>query len=507
MKINTKKLKYGTAAMAITIAVIVLVVLINVIIALASDRVNMNLDLTPNKDFAITDETKDYLASLTENVEICTTVDEVTFQNSDSKYIKQAYEVLKKYAAGSDKISLNFVDMTVNPTYAEKYKQYYSGSISENSIVLFNEDSKRIKVISINDLFNTEINYYTMSQSIVSSKAEKTLTSSIMYITDPDPQTAVYLDIITESVVGGNVQSMLEDDGFDVVKIDPLTEEIPAEASLIVINAPLNDFSEDLVDKLYSFMENDGNYGKNMIYIASTSQNATPHIDAFLEEWGVKVVSGIVSDSNQQNILSGSGGYGFITYIGSSGTISSGDGGSVSYTGGIPSETLENPIALSYIRPIELLFDHRGNVSAYSLLNTAETGYALTEEMTREYAETGVMPEIKETAMPVITLSNKYVFKNNEQLLSNLIVISSDGILNNGYTSQTYLNNGNYFISIVNKISGKENGIDIIDKDLSGQTYQATEAQLSAMRVIFMFIVPGAAAVVGIVVWLRRRHK
>ncbi|MDE6746701.1 MAG: GldG family protein [Oscillospiraceae bacterium] len=209
MKINTKKLKYGTAAMAITIAVIVLVILVNVIIALASDRVNMNLDLTPNKDFAITDETKDYLASLTENVEICTTVDEVTFQNSDSKYIKQAYEVLKKYAAGSDKISLNFVDMTVNPTYAEKYKQYYSGSISENSIVLFNEDTKRIKVISINDLFNTEINYYTMSQSIVSSKAEKTLTSSIMYITDPDPKTAVYLDIITESVVGGNVQSCL----------------------------------------------------------------------------------------------------------------------------------------------------------------------------------------------------------------------------------------------------------------------------------------------------------
>ncbi|MDE6599599.1 MAG: hypothetical protein K2K34_05910, partial [Oscillospiraceae bacterium] len=164
-------------------------------------------------------------------------------------------------------------------------------------------------------------------------------------------------------------------------------------------------------------------------------------------------------------------------------------------------------IALSYIRPVELLFDHRGNVSAYSLLNTAETGYALTEEMTREYSETGVMPDIKETAMPVITLSNKYVFKNNEQLLSNLLVISSEEILNNGYTSQTYLNNGNYFISIVNKISGKENGIDIIDKDLSGQTYQATEAQLSAMRVLFMFIVPGAAAVVGIVVWLRRRHK
>jgi len=507
MKINTKKLKYGTAAMAITIAVIVLVILINVIIALFSDRVNMNLDLTPNKDFAITDETKDYLAKLNENVEICTTVDETYFQTSESKYIKQAYEVLKKYAAGSDKISLNFVDMTVNPTYVDKYKQYYSGSVSENSIVLFNEDTKRIRVISVNDLFNTEINYYTMSQSIVSSKAEKTLTSSIMYITDPDPKTAVYLDVITESAVEGNVRSMLEDDGFDVVKIDPLTEEIPAEASLIIVNSPLNDFSEELVDKLYNFMENDGNYGKNMIYLASTSQNATPNIDAFLAEWGVKVVSGVVSDSNQQNILAGSGGYGFVTYIGDSGTISTGDGAETSYTGGIPDETLENPVAAAYVRPLEILFEHRGNVSAYSLLNTAETGYYLTEEMTREYAETGVMPEIEEKSIPLIALSSKYVFKDNEQLLSNILVIGSDAVLNNGYTSQTYLNNGDYFISIVNKISGKESGIDILDKDLSGQTYQATESQISSMRVVFMFVVPGAAAVIGIAVWLRRRHK
>lgn len=244
-----------------------------------------------------------------------------------------------------------------------------------------------------------------------------------------------------------------------------------------------------------------------MIYLASTSQNPTPNIDAFLAEWGVKVVSGIVSDSNQQNILGGSGGYGFVTYIGDSGTISTGDGAETNYTGGIPDETLENPVAAAYVRPLEILFEHRGNVSAYSLLNTAETGYYLTEEMTREYAETGVMPEIEEKSIPLMTLSSKYVFKDNEQLLSNILVIGSDYVLNNGYTSQTYFNNGDYFISIINKVSGKESGIDILDKDLSGQTYQATESQISAMRVVFMFVVPGAAAVIGIAVWLRRRHK
>ena len=168
MKINKKKLKYGTAAAVITVVVIALVILLNVIVSILGDRVNLKFDLTPEGNFEISDDTKNYIASLNEDVEICTTVDELLFQTTENIYYRQAYEVLKKYEQNSDKIAVNFVDMTVNPTFVEKYKQYYSGSISEYSIIIFNEQSKRIKVISVNDLFNTEINYYTMSQNIVS---------------------------------------------------------------------------------------------------------------------------------------------------------------------------------------------------------------------------------------------------------------------------------------------------------------------------------------------------
>ena len=85
-------------------------------------------------------------------MEICTTVDELLFETTENIYYRQAYEVLKKYEMNSDRIKVNFVDMTVDPTYVEKYKQYYSGSVSEMSIIIFNENSHRIRVISVNDL-------------------------------------------------------------------------------------------------------------------------------------------------------------------------------------------------------------------------------------------------------------------------------------------------------------------------------------------------------------------
>ena len=496
MKINKKKLKYGTAAAVITVVVIALVILLNVIVSILGDRVNLKFDLTPEGNFEISDETKNYIASLNEDVEICTTVDEMLFQTTENIYYRQAYEVLKKYEQNSDKIAVNFVDMTVNPTFVEKYKQYYSGSISEYSIIIFNEQSKRIKVISVNDLFNTEINYYTMSQNIVSSKAEQVLTSSLMYVTDPDPKTAVYLNVVSQSTSGENITDMLESNGFDVVQIDPLTEEIPMDADMIILNSPLNDFDQGLIDTLYEFMENGGNYGKNMIYLASAYQNATPNIDAFLAEWGIKIGDGIVGETNTQNLASATSAYAIRSYIEQN-----------DYTGGIPAETFDSPVVAYNARPVETLFDTFGNVTAVDLLKTADTAFVMTNEMMTEMSETGELPEFEEHSIGLMALSNKYVFIDNKQVLSNLVVFSTDYILDESFTSQTYYNNGDYFISIVNKISGKENGIYIVPKDLTSPTYETSEAQISSLRTLFMFIIPAAVAAAGITVWLRRRHK
>ena len=82
MKINSKKLKYGTVATVITVIVIVMVVLLNVIVSSLGERYDLKFDLTPNNNFEISEETTDYLSKLNENVEICTTVDELFFETT-----------------------------------------------------------------------------------------------------------------------------------------------------------------------------------------------------------------------------------------------------------------------------------------------------------------------------------------------------------------------------------------------------------------------------------------
>ncbi len=490
-KFNSKKLKYGSAATALTVVVIAAVVLVNVIVKLVGDRVDLTIDLTSDSIFEISQESIDYLASLNQDVEIVTMQDESIFRDSGDIYYKQAYEVMKKYEYNSDRITLNFVDMTADPTYANKYGEIYKGTISQYSIVVTCGD--RIKVLSVNDLFNTEMDYNTFSYNIVSSKAEQVLTSAIMYVTDPEPKKAVILDVETAGIANGTIQNLLENDGFDVSSVNPLTEIIPTDPDVIVINAPLNDFSEEIIDRLYEYIENEGNYGKNIIYLASYSQKSTANIDAFLAEWGIVVERGVVGDENSNNLATRTTYYAIKNYIESN-----------DYSANVAQPEL--PVISYNARPITLMYELSGNVETVPLLSTEDTGFVFTDEM-QELVQAGTEPEIVNGSYTTVALSHKYTFNSdNEQIRSHLLVFGSSDMLDSGLTGSTYYNNGDYFVSILNTMTGKTAGINIVAKDLNSATFDTDVKKASISFWVFMVIIPLAVLASGVAVWLKRRH-
>lgn len=489
-RINRRKLKYGSIATAITVVIIVIVVLMNVIVNILSDKVNMSIDLTENGTFEISQQSIDYLESVDEPVSIVCLSDELTFQTSTYIYYKQAYEVLKKYSIYNDNITLEFVDMVENPTYAERYNSIYKGEINAYNIVI--ESSKRIKVLTLDDLYNSEFNYYSFQYEYVSSKAEQELTSAIMYVTDPDPLKAVVLNCETPAASYDNVLTLLESNGYEVSEIDPLTENIPEDADIVVINAPLNDFDESLIDQLYSFLDNGGQLGKNLIYLAHTQQKETKNIDAFLSEWGLEVGSGIVCDENTNNL--------YQNYYTVKNYVSAND-----YSTNLSQANL--PVIDYYSRPVNILFDSQDTRSTVALLSTADTGFLYTNEM-QEEVQNGNEPEIVNSVQNTMALGRKYRFdEDNNMIYSNVLVIGSADNLHETFTSTTYYNNGDYFVSVLNTMTGKNTGISIVAKELSSTTFDIDVATANKYFWIFIIVVPAAAAIAGIAVFVSRRKK
>lgn len=537
-----KKLKYGGIATAVTVIFVAVVVLLNVVVAQVCKRnPDAVLDLTTANLYEISDDTVDYIKNLDQDVEIAISSEESTFQSD--KYYKMISETISKYQGYSDHISVTYFDTTKDPDILSKYQDLYAGDISSNQIIVTSGD--RIKVYSLTDMFEIDqdkyqsyyYGYASLSDCITGFKGEQTLTTAIMNVTDSNPKSVA---VITKS--NGNyifsatqanayavtaMENLLNDNGYDVKELDMVNDTLDAETyDIVVLPAPANDLTMDAIKKLQDFLQNGGNLGKQLIYVADYTQSVTPNLDAFLKDWNLQVDSSYVrEDDNNRNQtvqIVASAGKGLIAPI-----VSLGD--SENYGGNLANSSL--PIVAPLARPIQKLPSNNGRV-VYSLLQSSDTSYAYpltqqassgedttesaseesqeaTEATTTEAAATTSFDTDSAVrgANTVMALSQSQQSTGSDLIESDVIVLGSMAMMDYYLTQDSSYNNAEYFIGVLNSVCGKEDSIVIASKDMTATSISATQTQLVTLRTIVVFLIPLAVAAAGIVVFLRRRNR
>lgn len=522
-RINKKHLKYGTLATAITVIFIAVVVLINVIVGIAMDRHPLKIDLTSNKLYEISDQTIDYLKNLQSDVDITVMSDEASYK-SNTNY-KTLSEVLEKYAQYSDKINLKYADIQKNPDEVSKYSANYSGEIAENSVVIASGD--KVRVSTSDNMLVLEANYSTYQYDIKGIKAEQVLTSAVMYVTDSNPKKVGFISadyhsansyafngIINLMYSNGYEMDLNDSSGID--RIDLTTQDISDDYDLIVLFAPLNDLTTTAVDKLQVFLDNNGQYGKNMLYIGDVYQNLTPNLDTFLEEWGFKLGRSVVQESDtakQQYVTLSSG-----SKVGASlGTIAE-----ETYSAGLSSTAL--PLVVPYARPIDLLWESNTGRTTEALLKTSGTSYLYpltssenetastdisetetSEETTTEAETTFNADDAEKSEQVVMAVGTKN--NNDVSASSKLMVISSAAIADYSIMSSKAYNNSEYLINAVNIMAGKNSGITVADKTFNDNTITISQSQINGLRIVVIVIIPLIVIAVGIFIYVRRRNR
>lgn len=537
-----KKLKYGGIATAVTVIFVAVVVLLNVVVAQVCKRnPDAVLDLTTANLYEISDDTVDYIKNLDQDVEIAISSEESTFQSD--KYYKMISETISKYQGYSDHISVTYFDTTKDPDILSKYQDLYAGDISSNQIIVTSGD--RIKVYSLTDMFEIDqdkyqsyyYGYASLSDCITGFKGEQTLTTAIMNVTDSNPKSVA---VITKS--NGNyifsatqanayavtaMENLLNDNGYDVKELDMVNDTLDAETyDIVVLPAPANDLTMDAIKKLQDFLQNGGNLGKQLIYVADYTQSVTPNLDAFLKDWNLQVDSSYVrEDDNNRNQtvqIVASAGKGLIAPI-----VSLGD--SENYGGNLANSSL--PIVAPLARPIQKLPSNNGRV-VYNLLQSSDTSYAYpltqqassgedTTEAASEESQEATEAATTETAATtsfdtdsavrgantVMALSQSQQSTGSDLIESDVIVLGSMAMMDYYLTQDSSYNNAEYFIGVLNSVCGKEDSIVIASKDMTATSISATQTQLVTLRTIVVFLIPLAVAAAGIVVFLRRRNR
>ena len=508
-KTNIRQLKHGMMATVLTLIFVAAVVLVNVIATVIFERYPLTIDLTKEKKYSISDQSEEYVKSIDTDVTVTVFATEDNFL-ALSDYTRQAVEVLKKFTQYNDRISYRFVDIDANPDIV---KDYGTDTVSSYEIMFETNPTSEVKrtrkvtlidLLSFNDELLTNLNNYGMTLEtlvtqmggpltflqyygayVEASRADEAFTSALMAVTDPNPVTAVFVTGRKEADTLAYLQTLLEANGYQVKTIDITKEEIPAETNLVVVPAPTVDYLPEEVKKLSDYLDNNGKMGKQMLYAGSIRQGETPNLDEFMEEWGIKIGSGIVCEQSGDNY------YRFPYY-----TITA------DVSDNFTQDVSSDPVLLNCMsRPITLLFDERNNNGTEAYVKSTSNAYVID-------MKTG--EQLNKGQQIYTAIASKAVFSSEtgDGTYSNIIVYGAVETLADSYLSFTQFSNREYVLSLINGVTHKTStGITIEPKVITGNVFDLTDSQRSVLQWTFTLIIPAAVLIVGGIIWLRRKNR
>lgn len=290
MKKN-KKLRRVSISAAGLVFMLIAVILLNLICTSLTERFDLTLDLTANRLYEITDDTKQMLQNMQQTVDITILSNEDDFRNDT--YYGNVHTLLRKYSSlAGGALKIEYIDPYTNPNAVSRYNNL-AAVIQEGSMILTCGDNTR--VLNATDFYTTEDSSYSGYTTVTGFQGEQALTSAITSVTSDETPVVSILQGHNESI-STSLTAMFTNAGYSVNLLN-LTEqqEIPEDTTVLVLSLPQADYTEDEVNLIDAFIKDGGDL---MVFDGTASPTSLPVLYAYLKEWGFDVQADMVLDAD-----------------------------------------------------------------------------------------------------------------------------------------------------------------------------------------------------------------
>ncbi|MEK7767118.1 MAG: GldG family protein, partial [bacterium] len=272
------QLRYGSNALLFTAAVVAIAALLNVV----ATRHSARADLTANRFFSLSDQTRKVLKSLNRKVKV------TAFFKSGSKEMNQLRDLLKEYRHVSSQLEVEFVDPDQKPARAQIYK------ITAMNTTILESGAKR-KDILPHELFGYQFQGRQPQQEF---KGESVITAGLLSVSSDKQLTVYFLEGHGERSIedsGENglsaLKQQLERDNYVVKSVNLVREgKLPADAELIVVAGPRRVVPEPERKVLEAHLAKEG----KLLVLLDLDTSAG--LEPLLTAWGVTPLTGMVVD-------------------------------------------------------------------------------------------------------------------------------------------------------------------------------------------------------------------
>ena len=469
-----------------TFLLVVIILAFFIGVSILMQKLNLTpIDLTEDKLFTLTSESKDKVKDIDKDINIYF----VGYSDDDS-----TLDLAKQYTKVNDKIKVEAVKAEDRPDLVQKY------GIETSSQGIIVEAGSRYKVLASSDLTT----YDSTSGSSV-NVAEEKLTAAIRSVSVEELPKVYFLNGYSSFTLKSGMQYLnmyLQNEVNEVETLDILsTGKIPDDCTTLVIASPNKDFDDVATTAITDYI----NKGGNILWLnaAVAKQIDLPNANKILALYGVKPFEiGIIRETDSSKMVSNSPDLIMpeIQYADATNKLYNSEG-----------VIFINATKINVTSDDEL---KNLNTTKTELIRTSENAYFRTNfENNADSAQDGESKgKFLVGAQFDKTISEANDETNTKEVKSRLIIYGENYFVSDYQLTQStqtpmiaYRQNKDLVLNSIAYLSDREEDITV-RKSTGAVTYTATEQE---NRIILAIItaVPLLIIVAGIIVWANRRRK
>ena len=463
---ESKQVRYGGYALLTSLGVVAALVLVNLLV----DQFAVEMDLTENRLFTLSDQTFQVLDDLSSDV----TVYQIATTGRENQLVDS---VLERYARRSKHIKLATLDPERNPGLASKYEE--EGQVRPGGLIV--DAGDRFRLISQFDIFNVNM----QTRQATSLSLEQELTAALLYVTTGDLPTVYVLEghgemsLFQLGLPGLSVRDLLENENYEVETLDLVSrDEIPEGVDVLLVVEPEQDLTGDEIQRLDSWLR-DG--GRAVFALQGARRTPLPNLAELLAGFGVELTHGIIVEESGRHTPDSPA---FLVPEMTSHEIVA------------PMRSARLFTVLPAASPIAELETKRRTLKVEPFLNTSEGSFLRTDFNINSVEQQEGEPNGPFSVGVAITDNDL-----DGYVKSRLVVFSS--VL---FLTQPYQANYDMLLNSLSWARSREESISIRAKSLRTFPLRMTRLAQLIISGVAVLLVPLGVLGAGLAVWLRRRH-
>jgi len=491
---KSRKFKYGSTATLFTIAFIAIVVIFNVIYTALASRFSWYIDMTTNKVFTLSQEAKDIMSDITDEVHIYFASEPDALMNGENAaYMRYIYTTATQLEEEFSNVHVDCVDVLKNPSFFREYYNTANTDIDTDSVVVVSGGEVRIFKAEAFFTFNDET-----YEEAWAYNGEKRLISGIMQVTQTETPKVVFTTEHGEelnTVDASNLAGLFTDNGFTVETVNLANDELDDDTRIMIIYNPVYDFlGSEADDEAYNEIRKideflDG-YGCLMVFCDPEHVDNLTNLNEFLEEWGI-AFQGNTYIRDKEHAVSVDG-YSIIPEYQSE-TLGASIYQELSNLATPPKAVIRKSM------PIEILWDKGGDLSGSRDVSAVLKSYNSSELVVDGSVQAS-------GSYNVVTISQETRIIDNEYYYSYVMALGSPS-----FASSTYLISNSYanedILSAAMKGVGKERVLaNLTFKAFDKDEITITTEQSNKWTIAMTLVIPLIVTICGSVILIRRKH-